>query len=620
MSVFPYKPRRYQQEIMDTITACLADGKHFIMEAPAGSGKTIASLTSCLSFAAKHDMGVLYLTRTNSQQKQAIWELGKIAERLGIRAVSIQGRMNMCLLVDSLSHLREKTISNEEIARLCAVRKKRSLAALKGEEVANRCAFFERFLETKDDAPSGNVLSAEELRAHGKEYGICAYELNKALAKKADVLIAPYIYVFDDFLREKFLAWFPHPPEETILIIDEAHNLPDFCRELLSFSLSLRTVHQALREVEEYAIREEDIRNLLTSLKNLLEHLDEMVEFSENDDVLLSDDIITRSLAAAGMDGAAVQAMAEKMMTYGDIVADIKESHNMIPRSFVRSAGMFLLRWLPLTDRWVRIAERGEDNIWIEAYCLDASIASSIITSFYASVHMSGTLQPLQEYRDSIGIAAEIRAFPSPFPEENRLIMYVEGVNTRYYMSEEMTHRIAQHLETICNSIGRNALVLFPSYAVMNRFLKTLHIDGAWYVEERGERQHTLMKKLRQFKRNGGVFLSVMGGRLSEGIDFPSEELEMVLIVGIPYPPPSAKQQALLRYYDRKYGNGWRYVMEAQAIRKIMQSIGRLIRNEDDRGVAVILDERACRFSRYIPMKRSTDPVKDIRQFFAKVA
>ena len=618
MNIFPYKPRRYQQEIMDTIAACLERGEHFIMEAPAGSGKTIASLTSCLSFAAEHNMGVLYLTRTNSQQKQAIWELKKIAEHLGIRAVSIQGRMNMCLLVDSLAHLRERNISNEEIARLCAVRKKRSLSALKGEDVPNRCVFFEHFLETKDAMPSGDVMSAEELRAYGKEYGICAYELNRALAKKANVLIAPYIYVFDDFLREKFFTWFPHPPEETVLIIDEAHNLPDFCRELLSFSISLRTVNQAIREVEEYTIREQDIVHLLASLQNLLEHLEDMVEFSENNDALLSEDIIARSLGAAGMNDASVQAVAEKMVTYGDIVADIKESHNMIPRSFVRSTGMFLLRWLPLTEKWVRIAEREEGNVRIEAYCLDASIASSIINSFYASVHMSGTLQPLQEYRNSIGIDAEARIFPSPFPEKNRLILYVEGVTTRYYMNDEMVQKIAHHLETICNSIGRNALVLFPSYAIMGRFLKTLSLNGACYVEQRGERQHTLMKKLRQFKQEGGVFLSVMGGRLAEGIDFPSEELEMVLIAGIPYPPPSAKQQALLRYYDRKYGDGWKYVMEAQAIRKIMQSIGRLIRKEDDRGVAVILDERAARFSRYIPMKSSADPVRDIRLFFEK--
>ncbi len=603
---------------MDTITSCLAGGKHFIMEAPAGSGKTIASLTSCLSFAAERDMGVLYLTRTNSQQKQAIWELRKIAEHLGIRAVSIQGRINMCLLVDSLAPLKERNVSNEEIARLCAVRKKRSLSALKGEDVSNRCVFFEHFLETKDAMPSGNVLSAEELRVYGKEYDICAYEMNRALAKKADVLIAPYIYVFDDFLREKFFTWFPRPPEETILIIDEAHNLPDFCRELLSFSLSLRTVNQALREVEEYSIREQDIVYLLTSLQSLLERLGDMVEFSENNDALLSEDIITRSLGAAGMDDASVQAVAEKMVTYGDIVADIKESRNMIPRSFVRSAGMFLLRWLPLTGKWVRIAEREEGNVRIEAYCLDASIASSIINSFYASVHMSGTLQPMQEYRDSIGIDAEMQPFPSPFPEENRLILYVEGVTTRYYMSDEMVQRIAHHIETICTSIGKNTLVLFPSYAVMERFLKTLNVTGACYVEKRGERQHTLMKKLRQFKRNGGVFLSVMGGRLSEGIDFPSEELEMVLIAGIPYPPPSAKQQALLRYYDRNYGNGWKYVMEAQALRKIMQSIGRLIRKENDRGVAVILDERAARFSRYIPMKSSTSPVEDIRLFFGE--
>ena len=90
-----------------------------------------------------------------------------------------------------------------------------------------------------------------------------------------------------------------------------------------------------------------------------------------------------------------------------------------------------------------------------------------------------------------------------------------------------------------------------------------------------------------------------MGGKISEGMDFPSEELEVVVIVGIPYPPPSARQHALQIYYDKKYGNGWKYAFEAPAVRKTLQAIGRLIRKESDKGVAIILDERARRFQKY---------------------
>ena len=73
---------------------------------------------------------------------------------------------------------------------------------------------------------------------------------------------------------------------------------------------------------------------------------------------------------------------------------------------------------------------------------------------------------------------------------------------------------------------------------------------------------------------------------------------------------------SLQQYFTDKYGDGWKYVMEAQAVRKIMQSIGRLIRNENDRGVAVILDERATRFTEYVKLEKSASIVDDIDAFF----
>jgi len=615
MKLFPYKPRRYQEEIVQTIFDCLKDRKHLIMEAPAGSGKTICALVACLSFASENDKGIIYLTRTNSQQKQAIQELKRIAEKLDLKAVSIQGRTNTCLLIDAIPSLKEKNMSNEDVARLCAARKKRSLEAMRGKEKWNRCIFFENFLLIKNELKFDRVVAAEELVEYGRKYKICAYEMNKMLAKKADIIIAPYIYIFDEFLREKFSMLYSRPFEETILIIDEAHNLPDFCRELLSFSLSLRTLNAAINEADEYGVRDEDIINLLHILKKIFEVLREEIEFSETNDALLAEKRFENSLMEDGIDKSILQQIAEKMVTYGDIIADIKESKNMLPRSFIRSVGNFLLHWLSLNEKWVRIVEREEDNVRIEAYCLDASLASSIINSFYCSIHMSGTLQPLEEYRNSIGIDAVTAKFPSPFPEENRRIFYMEGVTTKYYMEEEMLNKIKEQIEKICNSVDRNILILFPSYIIMNRFLKKLKINRECYVENRGERQKSIMEKLQKFKQKGGVFLSVMGGRLAEGIDFPSEELEIVIIVGIPYPPPSAKQYALQQYYDEKYGNGWKYVMEAQAVRKIMQAIGRLIRKEDDRGIAIIMDERAKRFKKYIKMEKAGDIVAEINEF-----
>jgi DNA excision repair protein ERCC-2 len=107
-----------------------------------------------------------------------------------------------------------------------------------------------------------------------------------------------------------------------------------------------------------------------------------------------------------------------------------------------------------------------------------------------------------------------------------------------------------------------------------------------------------------------------MGGRISEGIDFPDRELEAAIVAGIPYPKPTAKQRALLHYYEIKFGRGWEYTVKAPVTRKLLQAIGRLIRTETDVGVAVILDRRANQFSDRLDVAKTEFVVNDVLNFF----
>jgi len=129
------------------------------------------------------------------------------------------------------------------------------------------------------------------------------------------------------------------------------------------------------------------------------------------------------------------------------------------------------------------------------------------------------------------------------------------------------------------------------------------------------------MRALDAFRKgSNGVFFSVMGGSVAEGIDFPGEELCFTVIVGIPFPPPSLEQKAMSELFDAKYGPGmgWRYTSEVPAIRKIRQAIGRMIRTETDYGMAVILDSRISEYKRQTEAVLSKDPVRDAVEFFSK--
>ena len=110
---------------------------------------------------------------------------------------------------------------------------------------------------------------------------------------------------------------------------------------------------------------------------------------------------------------------------------------------------------------------------------------------------------------------------------------------------------------------------------------------------------------------------AVMGGRISEGIDFPDRELEIAILVGIPFPKPTAKHRSLLNYYDKRFGKGWEYTVKAPTVRKLMQSIGRLLRRETDRGVAIVLDSRMTQLKNEISEAVVTsNPIEDIELFF----
>ena len=138
------------------------------------------------------------------------------------------------------------------------------------------------------------------------------------------------------------------------------------------------------------------------------------------------------------------------------------------------------------------------------------------------------------------------------------------------------------------------------------------------YWEESGKANRTA-QALASFRAGrDGVFLSVMGGSVAEGIDFPGEELCFAIIVGIPFPPPTLENNAMSDMYDEKYGPwmGWRYVSLAPAMRKMKQAIGRLIRTETDRGMAVIMDSRVSKYRKELEAEPTEDVLGDTAKFF----
>jgi len=623
--LFPYKPRESQTELMELIRNTVSSGSHAVIESGTGSGKTVCSITAIMEAINGGRKKTLYLTRTNSQQAQVIREGAIIG---GIKAVAIQGRANMCPLMDSVPEFRSGTA--EELTKLCRDHKKE-----------DKCPYFSKNTEMGEERImemfSGEPFTAEEMREKAVAGGICPYEAAKVLMKDADLVTAPYIFFFNPNIRRALLDWMGTPLQDIVLVVDEAHNLPDYCRDIESAELSINSLRMAKKETDEFGDPEVmdgfSLSDLIDMLIRIIRELDE--EYVREDDSFIPPGAVMEFLMTETHRTTAVLKRAfEKTLEFGEAIREKKRGEKKLPRSYIHSLGGFMLFWSDIdAAEYVKLIVRGEEkgeerNSRLEAACLDPRLASSVINECSASIHMSGTLAPLEEYRTSVGLPedAVLARFPSPFPKENLKILAVEDVTTKHDdwgRDRQMPGRIARHIRNIALAGRRNAGAFFPSYSTMAAILKNIPKtkDGEIRIitDEKGMGQKELQRRIDDFRRGGvgaRIFTTVMGGRVSEGIDFPASEMEIAIIVGIPYPKPTAKQQALLRYYDIRFGKGWEYTVKAPAIRKVQQAIGRLIRRETDRGVAVILDKRAGALKEGIEFEWTERPEDEVREFF----
>ena len=597
----------------------------------------MSALTAALGHARAAGKRVLYLTRTNAQARQVMVEYRAIRARSDANpdraAVALQGRQHLCPLRRHDAEVAEADA--DELGVMCRDRMKNAEEFHLTERPRSPlCQYHLRGLEdgsehllewARETAPDAEAFSAHVVAA-----GQCPHVLSRALLGEAELVAAPYVYLFAPQLRAPFLRWMNATMEDLVVVIDEAHNVPDYARELATPRLGAGTIERALAEARQFGdpavLGGTSLARFLHGLADVLAEIRETYLDDQSEDALLPpDEFDTLLLSTFRTSTPALDRALTVMEEYAAAVRESRRKHGKVPRSYVGNVAAFLRAYRALDPgTHVPLVEREPSgNVRLVAFALDPSIVTGILAEAHATLHLSGTLAPLEEYRDTMGLDPErtsLARFPSPFPPENRLVVVDDTVTTRHEdvaRDPDLWHAIAQRLRDIRAATDRNVAVFLPSYETLHRLAPALQ-GRASMIEIRGEAQDSLMERLASFKASrGGTLVSVIGGRLSEGLDFPDDELEVVVIVGLPYGKPSAKGEALVRFYDRRFGRGWEWAVKVPMLRRLQQAAGRLIRTPTDRGVVILLDRRAATLREAFPDRVvSDDPVRELRAFF----
>ncbi len=594
---FPYSNVRPCQDLFTNIIfEAVENRRHVLIEGSNGLGKTISALSACLPLAKEHDLQILYVAKTHRQHERVIEELDTIAKRQDVSGLSVRGRTEMCFHPFITRHAPDAKSAME----ICELLKSREQCSY----YANIEKKDKRFSDLKNHVTS-RPYKASEIQELCRSEGFCPYELVKKALTDVDVVALSYMYVFDPGVRGAFLKHLDRPLDKVILVVDEAHNLPETAVEIASDSLTVFAMRQAQLEAERF--RRRDMADFSSKFRALIEKLATRMDYKESyvKPKLLIDALRKKT------DIDDPEVFFEEMHETGNMIKQHLLTQGKHPRSYIHRVGEFLLGWLETSNdvAYTHILSRymalsGAPSAKLEVVALDpAKVTKPVFSSVYCSVNMSGTLQPLQSYVNITHLpdSTVCQAVPSPFPKEHILSMACCGVTTAMEQrTPSMYRKLVKRIDEVSQNTPANVGVFTASYEVLQQLVDNGiedRLDKPLLHEHRGmksKENDRLIRKFKSYAKQGGaVLLGVQGGRSSEGNDYPGDQMNSVAIVGVPYAEPTPKVKAQIEYYERRFPRrGREYGYAIPALKKAAQAAGRPIRTLEDRGAIIFLDQR----------------------------
>lgn len=577
---FPFASyREGQRKLAGAVYQSIADGHKLFARAPTGIGKTISTLFPSIKAIGEGLLKRIFyltartITRTAAEEALALMR----AKGLHLHAVTITAKEKACL--------------QEEVR--CS---------------KEHCPYADGYYDRVNGAIL-DMLSNEELMSrqiierYAIKHSVCPFELSLDAAYASDIIIGDYNYVFD--LRVSLKRFFEEGKRQTVLLIDEAHNLADRAREMYSstarksdFLLLQRefknvqpSVHAAAKAVNDYfiALRKKHGEGRENVEKELPQPLVALLE---------------SFLPIAEQELAAFR--GERNGSSQQLLLDCYYAAS----SFVRIAKLY-------DERYVTYTAFTKHEVETRLYCLDPSHQLRQMGKGYRShIFFSATLSPISYYMDVLGGDEEHDysvSIPSPFSRE-QLQVFVRPQSTRYQDRDRSIEPIAALIREFVSERPGNHLVFFPSYEYMNRVYELLQ------QQDTGMNmivQHTHMSEeeresfLAAFQGGrSGIFVgfAVMGGIFSEGIDLVGDRLNGVVIVGVGLPQLGLERNIIRDYYNGQDKNGYDYAYVLPGMNKVLQAGGRLIRSEQDRGSLLLIDDRYLQpqYKRLLPEEWKT--------------
>lgn len=643
-------PRRAQNYLVAEIAKTLGGEYHkkhrmLVAEAGTGIGKSLSYLLGAIPYAMFNNKKVLISTATVALQEQLINKDLPLFNRIYPKEFSFilaKGRQRYCC------HHKLEASCSSEIGQQAALwdekPKKSDLDLLKRMLKASESQKWDGDRDSWPTTIPDRVWQQIVADKHNCHSGLpkhrhCPFAKAREHLEKADVIIANHALLMADI--ELGGGIILPEPEKTIYVIDEAHHLPQVARDFSAAAASLKgaaswleKLNQSVGKLAELAdykksgrfqtALNENIALLIPSLRQIASTIDPAMfnkdgvyrfEHGELPDWLQEE--------AKGCKESCKKAL-QALGKIHDLIAERNKDNELAPRlaePALAESGFYLQRLENLEKVWSQMAQPNKDKgaplaRWLEKspdrendYIVEVSplevghrLDQLLWSRAVGAILVSATLRALNSFDyfcRQAGIfekeATRFLALASPFDYQNNARLVIPAMPLEP-QAEQFTELLIEKLPEFLE--GETAsLVLFSSYWQMNQVadkLRPLAVKNRWELLIQGEEsRHIILKKHKENCQKGKTSILFGTGSFSEGLDLPGNLLTNLIITKIPFAvPTSPVEEAHAEYIESRGGNPFLQIAVPEASKKLIQSVGRLLRKEEDSGRVVLLDRR----------------------------
>ena len=628
---FPFEYRPGQNTLVKGVYQTILRKKRLYIEAPTGVGKTISTVFPAVKAIGENlSEKIFYLTAKTITRTVAQDAFNILTENgLHLKYVTLTAKEKICIL--------DKPVCNPGSCP----------RALGHFDRVNDAVF--------DIITHEEHITREIVTDYAEKHNVCPFEMCLDISTWVDAVIGDYNYAFDPnaFLKRFFGT--ESSSNDYIFLIDEAHNLVDRARAMYSATLikeeflavkkltvfmskkitnalercnkSLLALKRDCDVLTEWNIL--NIENFVIRLMQLANYLDEYLQDSRNN-----------KHGSKNVNGQ-INFMEFDGVDNSELFPDTRERL----LDFYFSVRSFLNTYELLDEKYIIYSDYSDDgNFRLHLQCMDPSTnLDNYLKKGRCCIFFSATFLPIKYYMEQLAGREDDYAVyaPSPFLSENRLIMIGRDVSTKYTKRGPSEYqKIADYITEFVSAKTGNYLIFFSSYKMIDDVLPFVeenfsisdsdclpkesaanaehqintassHTDAATpidletvnntshspdiYIQSPSMNEQQREEFLANFKENPTkttLGFCVMGGIFGEGIDLKDSRLIGAAIVGTGLPMVCTENELFKDYFDRADRSGFDYSYRYPGMNKVLQSAGRVIRTDTDRGAILLLDER----------------------------